>query len=45
MVDKFLYIPNDDLQNYQFYRLKLLFEKFEYLKKVHKVFEPTNKIL
>ena len=30
MADKFMYIPNDDTQNYPFYRLKLVVETFEH---------------
>ena len=29
MVDKLMYIPNDDTQNNLFYRLKLVVEKIE----------------
>ena len=28
MDDKFIYIHNDDTQNYSFYKLKVLVEKF-----------------
>ena len=31
MADKFMYIPNDNAQNYPFCRLKLVVEKFEHL--------------
>ena len=30
MDDKLIYIPNDDKQNYSFFILQLLVEKFEY---------------
>ena len=30
MVDKLIYTPNDNTQNYHFYRLKLVVEMFEY---------------
>ena len=33
MADKLIYIPNDDTQNYPFYRLQLVFEKFGTLTK------------
>ena len=36
MDDKLMYIPNDDKQNYPFYRFKLLVDKFE-LKKIQKL--------
>ena len=29
MADKLMYIPNDDIQNYPYSRLKLLIERFE----------------
>ena len=30
MMDKLMYISNDDTQNYAFYRLKLVVETFEH---------------
>ena len=47
-----MYIPNDDTQNYPFYRLKLLVKTFEYSTQLTnqskitdypKVVKPTNK--
>ena len=50
MAEKFMYIPNDDTQNYPFSGLKLMVETFEHLMnqpvktpKVPKVIMPTNK--
>ena len=31
MADKFIYLPNDDTQNYLFSSLKLVAETFDYL--------------
>ena len=52
MVDKFMYIPNDDTQNYPICRLKLVVETLDTQLneptnqntiKVPKVVKPTNK--
>ena len=45
MGDKLMYIPNDDTQNYHFFRLQLVLESFGHsnLIKVPKVVKPTNK--
>ena len=50
MADKFIYISNDDTQNYLFCRLQLVVKTFGLNKptkqnsiKVPKVFKPTNK--
>ena len=51
MLDKLIYIPNDDKQNYPFCRLKLLDVKvwtplvWNEPVNVSTVFEPTNKIM
>ena len=37
MADKSMYIPNDDTQNYLFWRLQLMVEKFE-----HQLNKPTQ---
>ena len=45
MVDKLIYIPNDDIQNYHFYRLQLVVNEptNQNSLKVPKVVESTNK--
>ena len=51
MADKFMYIPNDDTQNYPFCKIQLMVETFGQLNeptnqcsnKVLKVFKPMNK--
>ena len=52
MVDKLIYIPNDDTQNYPFCRLKLLVETFKHsslrtnqskFTKIPPANNPTNK--
>ena len=48
MADKLIYIPNDDTQNYHFYRLRLVVETFneptnQNSWKIPKVVNPTNK--
>ena len=48
--DILLYTPNDDTQNYPFYRLQLVVETFGHSTKpnqskfnsIHKVFKPTK---
>ena len=52
MADKFMYIPDNDTQNYSFCRLKFVFETFKHstecinqpkVTKVPKVVKPINK--
>ena len=48
MADKLMYNPNDDAQNYTFFRLQSVVEMFEHLTNqnsinVLKVVKPTNK--
>ena len=50
MAVKFMYIPNDETQNYPFYRVQLVVETFGYLfcqtnqsKRVPKIVKPKNK--
>ena len=43
MADKLMYnIPNDDTQNYPFYRLKLMVETFELNKRTNQNCYETN---
>ncbi len=46
MADKFMFIPNDVIKNYPFYRLQLVVDSTKWkFYQVHKVVKPMNKIL
>ena len=45
MADKFIYIPNDDTQNYPFCTLKLVFETFDLIKQANQNSIKVLKVL